>query len=135
GFASGSLSFQPTPRCRSASSRKNSATCWPASTRIAKKKSTCCRNRCCKKTAATTDRRRFEIRPTALTRSRRRARYYGGMNNAQIAAVLDEIADLLEFQAANPFRVRAYRNGARAVREMHESIAALAADGPKPLLG
>ena len=38
------------------------------------------------------------------------------MNNARIADVFDEIADLLEFQAANPFRVRAYRNGARAIR-------------------
>jgi DNA polymerase (family 10) len=57
-----------------------------------------------------------------------------GMNNAEIADVLDQIADLLEFQAANPFRVRAYRNGARAVRDLHESLAALAASDPKALL-
>lgn len=44
------------------------------------------------------------------------------MNNAQIAIVLDEIADLLEIENANPFRVRAYRNGARAVRDLTESI-------------
>ena len=56
------------------------------------------------------------------------------MNNAEIADVLDQIADLLEFQAANPFRVRAYRNGGRAVREWHESLAALAASDPKQLL-
>lgn len=47
------------------------------------------------------------------------------MNNAQIAAVFDEIADLLEIQAANPFRVRAYRNGARTIRELSEPAAAI----------
>lgn len=47
------------------------------------------------------------------------------MNNAQIAAVFDEVADLLEIQAANPFRVRAYRNGARTIRELSEPAAAI----------
>ena len=42
------------------------------------------------------------------------------MTNAEIAAVLDQIADLLEFEAANPFRVRAYRNGARAIHDLAE---------------
>ena len=35
--------------------------------------------------------------------------------NADIAAVFDEIADLLEIESANPFRVRAYRNAARDI--------------------
>ncbi len=56
------------------------------------------------------------------------------MNNAEIADALDEIADLLEFQAANPFRVRAYRSGARAVRDWHESLAAIAQGEPARLL-
>jgi DNA polymerase (family X) len=47
------------------------------------------------------------------------------MNNAHIAAVLDEIADLLEVQNANPFRVRAYRNGARTVRDLSEPAATI----------
>lgn len=47
------------------------------------------------------------------------------MNNAQIAAILDEVADLLEIQAANPFRVRAYRNGARTIRELSEPAATI----------
>ncbi|MEM8864364.1 MAG: helix-hairpin-helix domain-containing protein, partial [Planctomycetota bacterium] len=34
------------------------------------------------------------------------------MTNSDIASVFEQIADLLEFQASNPFRVRAYRNGA-----------------------
>ena len=37
------------------------------------------------------------------------------IHNADIAAIFDEIADLLEIQEANPFRVRAYRNAARTI--------------------
>ena len=39
------------------------------------------------------------------------------MNNAHIAAAFDQIADILEFQGANSFRVRAYRNAARTIRD------------------
>ena len=35
------------------------------------------------------------------------------MTNAEIAAAFDQVADLLEFQGANPFRVRAYRQRPR----------------------
>ncbi|HVX10792.1 MAG TPA: DNA polymerase/3'-5' exonuclease PolX [Pirellulales bacterium] len=55
------------------------------------------------------------------------------MNNAQIANVFDEIADLLEIENANQFRVRAYRNGARAVRDMTEPVEALLADEDRKL--
>jgi len=44
------------------------------------------------------------------------------MTNAEIAAVLEQIADLLEFQGSNPFRVRAYRRGARAIHDLPESV-------------
>ena len=37
------------------------------------------------------------------------------MDNPQIARVFEEIADILEIQNANPFRVRAYRNAVRTV--------------------
>jgi DNA polymerase (family 10) len=37
------------------------------------------------------------------------------MENVEIAAVLKEVADLLEIQEANPFRVRAYRNAVRTI--------------------
>ncbi|OGI64250.1 MAG: DNA polymerase III [Candidatus Muproteobacteria bacterium RBG_16_60_9] len=40
------------------------------------------------------------------------------IHNADIAAVFDEIADLLEIDNANPFRVRAYRNAARQIQGM-----------------
>jgi DNA polymerase (family 10) len=37
------------------------------------------------------------------------------LDNPQIARVLEEIADILEIQNANPFRIRAYRNAVRTV--------------------
>ena len=40
------------------------------------------------------------------------------MTNRDIAAAFDEVADLLEFQDANPFRVRAYRNAARKLGDL-----------------
>lgn len=56
------------------------------------------------------------------------------MTNAEIAAVLEQVADLLEFKDENPFRVRAYRNGARAIRDLPESVAAIVADNWERLL-
>ena len=44
------------------------------------------------------------------------------MNNFRISEVFDLIADLLEFQGANPFRVRAYRNGARTIHDYPEQM-------------
>jgi len=37
------------------------------------------------------------------------------MENIEIAKTFEEVADLLEIQGANPFRVRAYRNAARTI--------------------
>ena len=42
--------------------------------------------------------------------------------NQDIAAAFSEIADLLELEDANPFRVRAYRNAARMVAELGRSV-------------
>jgi len=47
-------------------------------------------------------------------------------DNDAIAARLRELADLLEQQQANPFRVRAYRRAADTVDGLGESLAALA---------
>lgn len=55
------------------------------------------------------------------------------MNNAQIADVFDELADLLEFKGENPFRIRAYRNGSKAIRELEESVATIVADADRNL--
>ena len=55
------------------------------------------------------------------------------MTNARIADIFDEIADMLEFKGANPFRLRAYRNGARTIRHYSEPIATVAADEDRKL--
>jgi DNA polymerase (family 10) len=49
--------------------------------------------------------------------------------NARIAAVFEEIADLLEVQGENPFRIRAYRNAARLVNQQAPAFAERAARG------
>ena len=51
------------------------------------------------------------------------------VRNADIAAVFDEIADLLEIGNANPFRVRAYRNAARQLQGMGIPVADMVAAG------
>ena len=55
------------------------------------------------------------------------------MTNEEIADVFDQIGDLLEFQGANSFRVRAYRNGARAIRDLPESVQSIVAQEAMPL--
>lgn len=46
----------------------------------------------------------------------------GKPSNADIAALLERIADLLEATDANPFKVRAYRNGANSVRDHNTPV-------------
>ena len=51
------------------------------------------------------------------------------MQNSDIARQLDEVADLLEISAGNPFKVRAYRNASRTVRDHPEPLADLVRAG------
>jgi len=51
------------------------------------------------------------------------------VHNADIAADFDELADLLEIEGANPFRIRAYRNAARTMRDLPQDVAAMLAKG------
>ncbi len=51
------------------------------------------------------------------------------MQNPDIARLLDEVADLLEISEANPFKVRAYRNAARTVRDHPDPLAELVREG------
>jgi DNA polymerase (family 10) len=53
----------------------------------------------------------------------------GGMTREEMAEVLEEIALLLELKDENPFKIRAYRQGAEAVRGFDGDIAGLAASG------
>lgn len=50
-------------------------------------------------------------------------------HNADVAAIFEEIADLLEIQGANPFRIRAYRNAARNIGELPEEVSLLLEQG------
>ncbi|MCA3878072.1 MAG: DNA polymerase/3'-5' exonuclease PolX, partial [Burkholderia sp.] len=51
------------------------------------------------------------------------------IHNAECAAVFAEIADMLEIQGANPFRVRAYRNAARTIADYGRDIPTMIANG------
>ena len=55
------------------------------------------------------------------------------MTNRDIAAVFEQLADLLEFQGANPFRIRSYRNGARKIADLNEPLAKIADDSERKL--
>ncbi|MCO6427143.1 DNA polymerase/3'-5' exonuclease PolX [Nitrosomonas communis] len=48
------------------------------------------------------------------------------IHNADIAVIFEEIADLLEIESANVFRVRAYRNAARTLQELGKDVRAMA---------
>lgn len=51
------------------------------------------------------------------------------VHNADIADAFNEIADRLEIEAANPFRVRAYRQAARMVGELGRSVRTMLEQG------
>ncbi|MFP5344655.1 MAG: helix-hairpin-helix domain-containing protein, partial [Gammaproteobacteria bacterium] len=51
------------------------------------------------------------------------------VHNADVAAVFEEIADLLEIENANPFRVRAYRNAARLIGDLNRELSDMLAGG------
>jgi DNA polymerase (family 10) len=51
------------------------------------------------------------------------------VENVEIARTLEDIADLLELQDANPFRIRAYRNAARTVEAHTTPLRKLVAEG------
>ncbi len=51
------------------------------------------------------------------------------MENKSIADILTEIADILDIQGENPFRVRSYRNAARTIADMGQSVRAMVRAG------
>jgi len=51
------------------------------------------------------------------------------VHNADVAAAFEEMADLLEIEGANPFRVRAYRFAARTLRDLPAEVAEMVAKG------
>ncbi len=51
------------------------------------------------------------------------------IHNTDIGEIFNQYADLLEIDRANPFRVRAYRNAARMIASLPESIADMVVEG------
>lgn len=51
------------------------------------------------------------------------------VHNAEIADIFDTLADLLEIEDANPFRIRAYRNAALTIRHYGRSMQSLIDEG------
>lgn len=51
------------------------------------------------------------------------------MKNDQIGAIFNQLADLLEIQEANPFRVRAYRSASRTISSTAESFESIVENG------
>jgi DNA polymerase (family X) len=56
------------------------------------------------------------------------------VHNASIAETLRRVADLLEIEGANPFRIRAYRRAALTIDDLPQSAAKMVAEG-KTLVG
>lgn len=54
------------------------------------------------------------------------------VHNADIARAFEEIADLLELQGANVFRVRAYRRAAQTLGELNRSVREMVERGEDP---
>ncbi len=55
------------------------------------------------------------------------------MQNSDVVKIFEELADLLEIQNANAFRVRAYRNAARTLGDLPESVAEIIGDSHRSL--
>jgi DNA polymerase (family 10) len=51
------------------------------------------------------------------------------MDNTEIAAVFNDIADMLEQKKDNIFKIRAYRKVARSIEKLDLSVAQLAREG------
>ncbi len=51
------------------------------------------------------------------------------VHNANIASTFNRLADLLEIEEANPFRVRAYRRAAQTIEDLPQSAADMIAQG------
>ncbi|MEW6353234.1 MAG: DNA polymerase/3'-5' exonuclease PolX [Pseudomonadota bacterium] len=51
------------------------------------------------------------------------------VHNADVAAIFDEIADLLEIENENPFRIRAYRNASRVIRDLGREVSSMVRGG------
>ena len=51
------------------------------------------------------------------------------LSNEQVAVYLEEVAELLDAQEANPYRVRAYGNAASTLRQLDRPVRGLLEEG------
>lgn len=51
------------------------------------------------------------------------------VHNTDIAEIFNQVADLLEIDGGNPFRIRAYRNAARTIASLAQSAANMVTEG------
>ena len=56
------------------------------------------------------------------------------MDNGKISAQITKLADLLEFQGANSFKIRAFRRGARVIKDSTDSFETIVSHNPSQLL-
>src|SRR3954469_10249317 len=68
------------------------------------------------------------VRAAKKTKSAAKVARSQVVTNEQIAATLTEIADKLERQGANPYRVRAYRQGTETVRHCERPLQVILAE-------
>src|SRR6516164_6270764 len=73
----------------------------------------------------------LEVGAQLLSRWRTSARGFRAMpvQNAEVAAMFDQAAELLEIQGENPFRVRAYRRAARVIETLPQNVRSMLATG------
>jgi DNA polymerase (family 10) len=57
------------------------------------------------------------------------ANHQGAVHNSDIAEIFYRLAELLEIEGANPFRIRAYRRAAATIEDLPQPAAALLANG------
>lgn len=89
---------------------------------VQKKEQMLCHSAICKRESANEDPRRKHSGMTDHTRML-------SMDKVEIAEILEEMAVLLELREANPFRIRAFHNAARAVEAVTEDLVELALRG------
>lgn len=51
------------------------------------------------------------------------------ISNREIAAIFDQLADLLEIKGENPFKIRAYRNAVRTIENMGTDLSKMVTEG------
>jgi DNA polymerase (family 10) len=51
------------------------------------------------------------------------------VHNSDVAELFGQVADLLEIEGANSFRVRAYRDAARTIATLSENVADMVEEG------